>query len=221
MFKEIKALIWKELVLEWRQKYAFNGLLLYIGSTIFLAYLGFQTFNQNLSSATWNVLFWIILLFAAVNAVAKSFVQESSARHLYYYSIAKPESIIISKMIYNALLLLTIAVIGLLIYSVVLGNPVQEMSLFFLGLALGAMAFSASLTLISGIAAKTGNPATIMAILAFPVLAPVILMAIRISWNAISGISISDSLSSVYGLLAVNLIMPAMSYILFPFLWRS
>ena len=218
---ELIALLRKEILLEWRQKYAFNGLLLYVGSTIFLAYLSFQTYNQQLSAATWNVLFWIIMLFAAVNAVAKSFIQESSARYLYYYTLASPESVILSKMLYNVLLLLCIAVPGFGAYTMVLGNPVEDMPLFALGLLLGIVAFSGSLTLISAIAAKTSNPATIMAILAFPVMAPVMLMAIRISWNAISGVSIGESLNSVYALLAINLIMPAMSYILFPYLWRS
>lgn len=218
---ELIALLRKEILLEWRQKYAFNGLLLYVGSTIFLAYLSFQTYNQQLSAATWNVLFWIIMLFAAVNAVAKSFIQESSARYLYYYTLASPESVILSKMLYNVLLLLSIAVPGFGAYTFVLGNPVEDMPLFALGLVLGIVAFSGSLTLISAIAAKTSNPATIMAILAFPVMAPVMLMAIRISWNAISGVSIGESLNSVYALLAINLIMPAMSYILFPYLWRS
>jgi heme exporter protein B len=221
LIHELTALLKKEILLEWRQKYAFNGLLLYVGSTIFLAYLSFQTYNQQLSAATWNVLFWIILLFAAVNAVAKSFIQESSARYLYYYTLASPESVILSKMLYNILLLMSIAIPGFATYSMVLGNPVEDMPLFALGLFLGLVAFSGSLTLISAIAAKTSNPATIMAILAFPVMAPVMLMAIRISWNAISGVTISESLNSVYALLAINLIMPAMSYILFPYLWRS
>jgi heme exporter protein B len=218
---ELFTLLKKEILLEWRQKYAFNGLLLYIGSTVFLAYLSFQTYNQQLSAATWNVLFWIILLFAAVNAVAKSFIQENSSRYLYYYTLASPEGVILSKMLYNILLLATIGSLGLLAYMLVLGNPVENLSLFALGLFLGIVAFSGSLTLISAIAAKTGNPATIMAILAFPVMAPVMLMVIRISWNAISGVSVSESEQSIYAMLAITLIMPAMSYILFPYLWRS
>jgi hypothetical protein len=43
----------------------------------------------------WNSLYWIIILFSAVNAVAKSFVQEHQGRQLYYYMIASPEAIIL------------------------------------------------------------------------------------------------------------------------------
>jgi hypothetical protein len=36
----------------------------------------------------WNGLFWTIQIFVCVNAVAKSFLQESRARMLYFYTIA-------------------------------------------------------------------------------------------------------------------------------------
>ena len=74
LFNEVKHLIAKEINLEWKQKYAFNGLLLYVISTVFVCYLSFK---QIIDVPTWNALFWIIMLFASVNAIAKSFIQES------------------------------------------------------------------------------------------------------------------------------------------------
>jgi heme exporter protein B len=100
MWKEISVLIRKEITLEWRQKYALNGILLYVVSAVFITYLSVGAKMGNLSIPTWNALFWIILLFSSVNAVAKSFVQEQQGRQLYYYMIASPESIILSKIIF-------------------------------------------------------------------------------------------------------------------------
>jgi len=74
MLKEIVILIKKELQTEWKQKFSFSGILLYVISTIFVSYLCFKVINNIL---VWNALFWIIMLFAATNAVAKSFIQES------------------------------------------------------------------------------------------------------------------------------------------------
>jgi len=101
MWKEISVLIRKEITLEWRQKYALNGILLYVVSAVFITYLSVGAKMGNLSIPTWNALYWIIMLFSAVNAVAKSFVQEHQGRQLYYYMIASPEAIILSKIIYN------------------------------------------------------------------------------------------------------------------------
>ena len=73
LFSQVKFLIHKEIVLEWRSKYAFNGILLYVISTVFVCFLAFKAIQP----ITWNALFWIIMLFASVNAITKSFVQES------------------------------------------------------------------------------------------------------------------------------------------------
>lgn len=221
MFQEIRTLIIKELTLEWRQKYALNGILLYVVSAVFITYLSVGARQGGLAVPTWNALYWIIILFSAVNAVAKSFVQEHQGRQLYYYMIAKPEAIILSKIIYNTLLTLVLALLGYLVFSVILGNPVEDQGLFLLNLVLGSVGFSASLTMVSGIASKAGNNATLMAILSFPVIIPMLLMAIRVSKNAIDGLDWSVSVDKVVTLLAINAIVSATAYILFPYLWKS
>ncbi|WP_373522951.1 heme exporter protein CcmB [Aquiflexum sp.] len=221
MLKEISVLIQKEITLEWRQKYALNGILLYVVSAVFITYLSVGAKQGNIDIPTWNALYWIIILFSAVNAVAKSFVQEHQGRQLYYYMIASPESIIISKMIYNTLLTLILALLGYLVFGIILGNPVADPGMFLLNLILGAVGFSACLTMVSGIASKASNNATLMAILSFPVIIPILLMAIRVSKNAIDGLDWSVSVDKIITLVAINAIVAVTAYILFPYLWRS
>lgn len=221
MLQQIRTLILKELTLEWRQKYALNGIFLYVVSAVFITYLSVGAKQGNIGVATWNALYWIIILFSAVNAVAKSFVQEQQGRQLYYYMIASPESIIFSKIIYNSGLTLVLALLGYLVFSVILGNPVQDQGLFLLNVVLGSLGFSACLTMVSGIASKASNNATLMAILSFPVIIPILLMTIRVSKNAIDGLDWSVSVDKLLTLLAINAIISATAYILFPYLWRS
>lgn len=221
MWNEIFVLIRKEVTLEWRQKYALNGILLYVVSAVFITYLSFGANRGNLSLPTWNALYWIIILFSSVNAVAKSFVQEHQGRQLYYYMIAAPESIILSKIIYNTLLTLVLALLGYGVFSLILGNPVQDQTMFVVNLILGAVGLSSCLTMVSGIASKAGNNATLMAILSFPLVIPILLMAISISKNAMDGIDRDLSLDKMLILLAINAIICSTAYILFPYLWRS
>jgi len=222
LLKEILYLIQKDLVLEWRQKYAFNGMLLYVGSTVFVCYLSFglRQFSAD-SGPIWNALLWIILLFTSVNAIAKSFMQENRGRLLYFYSIVSPQGIILAKIVYNSLLMLLLAVICFVFYAFVLGNPVQDIPMFLLSLLLGAIGFSTSLTMISGIASKAANSSTLMAILSFPVIVPMLLMLIKMSKNAMDGLDRGASLDELLTLLAINMIVITVSYILFPYLWRS
>lgn len=216
-----RHLLVKEFQLEWRQKLAFNSILLYIGSTVFVCYLSFNVKSDQLSPITWNALFWIILLFVSVNAIAKSFIQESRNRQLYYYSLASPQAIVLSKMVYNIILMLVFSVVTLLFYSIVLGNPVLDKLFFFLALLLGAVGFSATFTLISGIASKANAGASLMAILSFPVILPILLMLIRLSKNAMDGLARSVSMDEISILVSVNIMLAAISYVLFPYLWKS
>ena len=220
-WKEIKALLGKELLLEWRQRYALNGVLLYVASTIFVCYLSFQLNKGALHPLTWNALFWIIMLFAALNAVSKSFQQEQDGRFFFYYMMASPQSIILSKMLYNAVLLLSIGLVAFGFYSFVLGNPVDDLGLFLLNIILGGLGFASSLTLISGIASKAKNGGTLMAVLGFPVVLPMVLLLIKVSKNALDGLSRSSSYDELMTLGAINLIVVAASYLLFPYLWKS
>ncbi len=212
-------------MLEWRSKYAFNGVLLYVVSTVFICYISFNLNpgfdHSNGYPVVWNVLFWIIMLFASVNAIAKSFMQESKARLLYYYSIASPQAIILSKTIYNIMLMSLLSVLALLVYQVFFTNTVGDLLFYFLAVLLGSISFSTVFTMISAIASKAGNNGTLMAILSFPVIIPVILLLIRISKNAMDGLERSLSYSNMGVLLAINAIVIATSMLLFPYLWRD
>ena len=219
--KEIRTLIFQEALIEWRLRYAINGILLYLVSIIFISYLSFRSQVNSLSPVVWNTLFWIIILFTAVNAVTKSFIQLNRGRLIYYYSIANPAAIILSKIIYNTILLLIIGFIGLLAYSLVLGNPVGDGLLFSLNLVLGSIGFAAVLTMNSGIASKAANSTSLMAILSFPVLLPLLLIIIRISKNAIEDLDWIASYGQIIYLCAIDIIVVVISTILFPFIWRS
>ncbi len=221
MLKEIKALIDKEIRLELRQKYALNGMILYIVSTVYICYLSFRMKSNQIDVITWNTLFWIILLFTATNAIAKSFMQERFGRQLYYYTLASPVGIILSKIIYNTLLMLVLALVGFGVYSLVMGNPVGDMGLYLLSIVLGAIGFSSALTMVAGIASKAENSATLMAILSFPIIIPMLLMLLKISKNALDGLDRGSSLDEIMTLLAIDAIVLVLSVILFPYLWRS
>ena len=215
------ALMRKEFLLEWRQRYALNGMLLYIVGAVFVCYLSFNARRGQLTPIVWNTLFWIILLFTAINAIAKSFVQERAGRQLYYYTLVSPQQIILAKILYNTALMLVLALLGFGVYAFVMGNPVEDVSLYLLTLVLGAIGFAASLTLVSGIASKAENPATLMAVLSFPVILPLLLVLLKLSKNALDGLDRSVSWKEMGTLLAIDAIVIVLSWLLFPFLWRS
>lgn len=220
ILNEIRLLVRKEIQLEWRQKYAMHGLILYLASTVFVCYLSFKAKQQAIHPITWNTLFWIILLFIAINAIGKSFTQESAQRNLFYYTIASPEAIIFSKITYNTLVMVAISMIGIVFYSWVMGNPVGNFPLYLLSLVLGAIGFSATLSMVAGIAAQGENTATLMAVLSFPIILPLLLMLLKVSKSAMDGLSIQENWDEIAILTSIDVIVIVLSGILFPYIWR-
>jgi heme exporter protein B len=218
MYREIINLIRKDVLLELRQRYALNGILLYVLSTVFVAYL---SFGRIVEPATWNALFWIIMLFAAVNAVSKSFVQESAGRQLYYFNLAAPLSIIISKTIYNVMLMVMLSLLNLLIFSLLMDQFIQNWAVFTLTLVLGGVGLASLLTMIAAIASRTNNNFSLMAVLSFPIVLPLLLTLMKASKQALGVTTLAES----GGLLAVIFllsILPAiLSVLLFPYLWQD
>jgi heme exporter protein B len=217
LFKQIKYLFIKELTLEMRNKYALGGILLYVISTVFVSYLSFK---RIIDPATWNALFWIILLFASINAVAKSFISETRGKLLYLYTLTSPQAVILSKILYNSFLLIVLSSLCLLTYSIFIGNIVNDTPLFLITLLLGSLGFSSLLTMVSAIASKANNNFTLMAILSFPIMMPLLMVLIKLSKNAIDGLEHWD-LNYLMILLFLNMIIVALSYLLFRYLWRD
>jgi heme exporter protein B len=214
-------LLRKEFILELRRKSVISGLGLYLLSIIFICYLTFNLRQNAISPNTWSALFWLTILFSVVNSVAKSFIGERKGAFIYYYTIATPQQIIISKILYNTILCLVISVVGYVLFSVFIYNPVQDQLIFFLALVLASMGFAGSLSLISGIAAKANNSNVLMAVLSFPVVISILLMAVRITKNAVDGIDRAASTDEILNLVAINCIAGALGYVLFPYIWRS
>lgn len=217
LFKQIQYLIIKELKLEMRNKYALGGILLYVVSTVFVCYLSFK---KIIDPRTWNALFWIILLFASINAVAKSFISETRGKLLYLYTLVSPQAVILSKIIYNSLLLVVLSSLCLFVYTVFVGNIIQDLQLFFVTLLLGSFGFSSLLTMVSAIASKSSNNFTLMAILSFPIMIPLLMVLLKLSKNAIDGLEKWD-FNYLMVLIFLNVIIVALSYLLFRYLWRD
>jgi heme exporter protein B len=217
LFNQVKFLVRKELLLEWRSKYALNGVLLYVVSTIFVCFLSLISVNP----ITWNALFWIIMLFASINAVSKSFLQESKGRQLYIYTIASPFALIISKTIYNMLLMTLLTIIALGFYILVFDYVPSDLPLYLVAAMLGSISFSTIFTMVSAISSKAGNGGMLMAILSFPVVIPVLIVLIKLTKNAIDGLDRSVSMDEIGMLLIINVLVGAVSLLLFPYLWRD
>jgi heme exporter protein B len=86
---------------------------------------------------------------------------------------------------------------------------------------LGSTGFSSVFTLVSAIASRSRQSGTLMAILGFPVVIPMLLVLIRFSKNAVDGLDHSIQQPYIIALVAIQAIVIALAWVLFPYLWKE
>lgn len=161
------------------------------------------------------------MLFAGMSIVGKSFLGESRGIQLYLHSVASPGEIVLAKLVYSSLVCLALMLAGMGIFMTLMGNPIVDFGIFLILLTLGASGFGSTFTLLSAIASRAGSSNVLMAVLGFPIIITVVLMCIRATRNCIDGLGWYACQDELLVLLAINAIAVSLSYVLFPYIWRS
>lgn len=218
MISQIWALIKKDILLDWRQQFNMFATLLFMASVIFIIVYA----TQRKAAGLWNAMLWVILLLVAHNAVAKNFQHASDRQRLYYYTIVDPVTALLAKYIYNAVVLMILSVITYFAFTFYSDfNPVEEVGLFIFVLFLAALGFSIILTFTSMIAAATSDRSTLLAILSFPILLPILMLLMKLSQHCIGLIPDASYMIDIWMLMAIDLLLIGLSIILYPYLWKG
>lgn len=215
--KRVSVLVAKDIKLEIRQQYTFYGIMLYVLCTIFIIYLSINNPEENV----WNALFWITQLFICVNAVAKSFLGESRGRMLYYFSIVSASEFIVSKIIFNSIIVLLMSLLSFLAFTLLLDNPLTYGLKFLMIALLGGVSLSFVFTFLAAIAAKAQQSSAIMTIMGFPLIIPQILLLMKVSTIAFSKVVQSGLLQMIALIIGLDIMIVLLSLVLFPYLWKE
>jgi heme exporter protein B len=216
--RNLRTILVKEFKSDFRNPYILGGAALFLISSLFVCYI---TIKRIPSPALWVALYWIIILFASFNAVAKSFVNETRGRLLYLYALVSPGVFIAAKTIYHTLVMLLLSAIAVVIYATFFEMEIADKSIFALSVILGSSGLAIILSLLSTMASKAGNNLTLLAILGLPILLPLILVSSTLMKNAVDGIDLSVQLKYLFVLGGLNVVSFALSIVLFPYLWRE
>lgn len=211
------TLVKKDLVMEWRQKHALFGVFVYVGATVFVVYM----MNGQPEARVWNALFWLTQLFVSVNTMAKSFLQEHPNRFRYYYTITKPATFLLAKLVYSLVLMVVMCTISLLLYALMLGWPPIQGFLYVAIAFTGSLSLAVVFTFLSAIAARAQQNASLMAILGFPLVTPVLMMLSKLAAAGLNPVYMPGWWGLALLLIAMDGLIVALGLILFPFLWKE
>jgi heme exporter protein B len=213
----IMALVRTEARIEFRERTALSGILLYVLSASFIVFSIWRT----LPPKEWGLAFWVIFLFSALMASLRTFAKESEARYFYYYTLYHPLELFAAKAIFNFLLLTGLFAVLWMVLGVMAGDHVVRKGWFAIVGLLAAGGLSILLTFISSIAIKTQQSASLTGVLALPLMIPMLINLLRLTAYAIGTTPDDNPWNELSLLGSVLALVTAMGLWLFPYLWRS
>jgi heme exporter protein B len=212
---QLLALYW---ALEGRSRQLLSGVLLYV---LVIVLVSSYIFVQP-EGRVWLALYWMILLFAAVNTGVLSFMQESGGRRWYYYQIAGPVAVYLAKSLHVFFLLLLVAGLSGGLMTLIHGFPLHQVWPLLLSTVLAAAGLSLLFTLMAAMANTSRNSATLTTVLGFPLVIGLSMLAARIaSGGLMSAIRPEDLQWDLAMLAGLDLLAGGMGILLFAYIWRD
>lgn len=218
------AVFQKDVRSELRTRSALNALLLFAVSTVVALSLGvgFLSSSRNADLPLIQAaLLWIAVLFAAFTGLARTFVQEEEMRTAAALRLAAPAlAVYLGKVLFNVLLLLVVGALIAVLFAVLLHVQVGNVGLFVALLGAGCLGLVTATTLIAAIIARASAKGALFAVLSFPLLVPLLVVAIQGTALAFEGAGWGKGVAPLQVLLAYAVALFVASLFLFGSVWE-
>jgi heme exporter protein B len=169
-------------------------------------------------SAVLPVLFWVILLFSVAAGLPRAFVQEEESQTAIALRLAAtPSALFCGKLAYGLTVILALEALITPVYFAMMSLGVRSVGLLVVALAAGGYGLAAGSTLVAAIIAQARGKGMLFAVLAFPVLLPLLLLAVELTRNALGGEGAGVALSQ---LLLYDASVSIAGLMLFPAVWN-
>jgi len=217
---EALAVFAKEWRCEFRTRYALNTLALFAFTTLVVVSVSLGPIGVSLSQGTavLPVLLWVILLFSAAAGLPRAFVQEEETQTAIALRLAAtPSALFCGKLLYCLTLTAALELLVTPVYLAMTNLNVKSPGLLVAVLAAGGYGLAAGSTLVAAIIAQARSKGTLFSVLAFPVLLPLILIAVELTRGAVAGDPGGVALPQ---LLLYDAVVTIAGLMLFPAVWN-
>ncbi len=215
--REALAMLTKDLRSELRTKYALNAIIMF--AVVTLAAVSFAVGQFAIGNDVRAAFLWIVLFFSAMSGLGRVFIKEEDANTVHALRLAASPSVVyVGKLAFNTLLLFLLAVIVVPLFTVLMGLQVMNAGLFVGVVVLGTAGLAGAATIIAAIIAKASAKGELFAVLAFPILLPLLITAIGGTRVALDG---GPGSGEIQFLLSYLVVMVTVSLMLFDFVWND
>lgn len=218
MIQSATAILKKEITQELRTKYALNTILAFTGASLLL--ILFTLRAHQMDPTPKSGLVWIIILFASMTGMTRSFVQETEKKTWAFLQLhANATEVYLGKLIYNFLFLLILHLFTFFFYLIMMDLSIQSHLYFISAILFGAGGLSAVTTLTSAMIAQADRKGALFSVLCIPLVVPLLLILTRVTRFAlIEGVT-ADSLNDLTALIGYCGVTITAGILLFDYIW--
>lgn len=173
------------------------------------------------SPAVKSILLWVILFFCAMNSLLHVFTREQEeGTALFLILNVSTDAVFISKLAFNAALFFLIEFIVCPLFMLFMQLAPAHFLFFCLTVICGGAAIVSASTMLAAMTSKAGGKASLFTVIAFPLILPVLWVAISTTVACLDSAS-TPAVGNIIFLLAFSVAIAAMSLLLFKFVWTE
>ena len=220
MVKSALTILRKEIAVELRTRYAFNTLLAFTGASLLLILFTLRADQMNPTPKSGLV--WIIILFAAMTGMMRTFLQEADKKTWDLLKLhAQPSEIFTGKILYNFLFLLILHVFTFFFYLFMMNMSIVSFSYFIAAIFFGSAGLASVTTLTSAMIAKADRKGSIFSVLCIPLLVPLLLILTSVTKSALIEGATPGALNDLTALIGYCGVTITAGVLLFDFIWED
>ncbi|HWO56998.1 MAG TPA: heme exporter protein CcmB [bacterium] len=214
------AVLVKDVRAEYRTRYAVNALFLF--ALVTLTALSFATGGTALSPLLAAVFYWVILFFSVFSSLAQTFVKEAETKTEFFLKLNAPDdAVFFGKWTFNLILVFLLNVILTPLFVIMLNITLAHWGVWLVTLCLGGIGLVSTTTLLGALIAAANVRGALFSVLAFPVLLPLLVTAIRVSETCFGGGTELAQADAFLVLGSYAVVSTTAAWLLFPFVWRD
>lgn len=215
------AILRKDFASELRTRYAVNALIMFVITT-----LSIILFSLGAESASVEILaglLWIIIFFAAMSGLTRTFVsEEERGTSMTLQLLARPANVYFGKLCFNVILILSLSLLIVVLCLIFISNfVIRSYDIFIVTLVLGCLGLASASTIIAAIIARANTKGTLYPVLSFPILLPLLMAVINATKHSMEGLPFSEAMGEFQLLFAYSVVVITASYLLFDFVWTD
>lgn len=229
------ALLRKDLQAELRTRVAISAVGLFTFSSLLLLALATASLKEvqftdarGILRPAWDAqakmgMLWVLLFFAAFAGLSHSFVHEEEAGTSTALRLTMlPEAVYAGKLLFNLILLLSVALVVTPIYMLITDMPLGDPRSFLPIMLSGCLGLAGTATIIAALTARVRAAGALYGAVGLPILVVFLLMLL----NAAHTLYVRDApvlniVKSVGGLFSFGVLLITLSALLFRIVWEE